>query len=107
MGKIGELIEEAWSNLLKDCINEVFRPENEYDIQAHLYHYLWTKLRKFKNLIIRAEHSFKKKESTKHIDLVILKKGRKGNINQFWLLKLKSMVAEKKVTSLKIFYTRN
>ena len=74
MGKIGELIEEAWSNLLKDCINKVFHPKNEYDIQAHLYHYLWTKLRKFnKKLIIRVAYTFKRK----HIDFVVLKKGKK------------------------------
>lgn len=94
MGKIDELIQQAWSNLLNDCVKGVFKPENEYEIQTHLYYCLWIKLGKLDDITIRVGYPFpkkrrKQKKRTKGkrrikrrmIDLAILRKSNNQPIS--------------------------
>lgn len=89
-----QLLKDAWRNLLNDRVNGVFNPQNESDIQAHLYHCLWIQLQNtHKNLIIQTEYSFdrrrKGKQTKQHIDLAILKKREKGEPKPILLIEIK------------------
>jgi hypothetical protein len=64
---------QAWNQLQEEYRNGEFTPQNERDIQAHLYHHLL--LRKPDDRTIPTEYSLKLNDNkTKHIDLAILKK---------------------------------
>jgi len=69
-------LRSAWNQLQDDFRNGIFKPRNETDIQAHLYHLLF--LNRPKNRTVVTEYDAKmnlgRKERTKHIDLAILRK---------------------------------
>jgi|GEM_PF-2062397 hypothetical protein len=70
-------IREAWQKLEQDFLSGDFKPENEFDIQAHLYHcMLETKperYKKDKNIILTTEYSRLGIDRRK-VDLAILRK---------------------------------
>lgn len=63
---------DSWNQLLQDFNDGIFVPQNENDIQSHLYHTLW--LNKLENRKILTELPFKMKGKTRKLDLALFSK---------------------------------
>lgn len=72
-----ECFEKAWDRLNEDLLAGRFEPQNERDVQSHLYYHLYRLLKRNRTVLVTTEYRNPRKAEP--IDLVILKRTEKGD----------------------------